>query len=249
MRQTNTLLIDADIFCFQAASAVEEEIHWGDDLWTLHSDLGKAKAKVERDLDKVAMTIGGYCEFIICLTDKENFRKEVLPSYKENRKGKRKPIALAELKEWLASKYESFTRPTLEADDCMGILATWDAYKPGTKKIIVSEDKDMKTIPCYLFNPAKDVKVKEVTEVEADYYHFKQTLMGDTTDGYKGCPGIGEVGSTKVLDKGNTWDNVVSAFVHKGLTQGEALVQARVARICRASDYDFKKKEVILWTP
>jgi DNA polymerase-1 len=246
---TRALLIDADIFCFQAASAVEEEIHWGDDLWTLHSDIGRAKAKVLSDLDKVATTIGGHCEFVICLTDKANFRNEVLPSYKENRKGKRKPLALAALKEWLAGEYESFTRPNLEADDCMGILATWDAYKPDTTKVIVSEDKDMQTIPCYLFNPAKDKEIRVISEHEADYYHLKQALMGDSTDGYKGCPGIGEVGATRLLDKGLSWDAVVSAFAKKGLTQDDALTQARVARICRASDYDFKNKEVILWTP
>jgi DNA polymerase-1 len=42
---------------------------------------------------------------------------------------------------------------------------------------------------------------------------------------------------------------VVAAFESKGLTEEDALVQARVARICRASDYDFKTKEVKLWNP
>lgn len=245
----NTLLIDADIFCFQAASAVETEINWGDDLWTLHSDVGRAKAKILRDLDKVAETIGGHCEFIICLTDAENFRKDVLPSYKANRVNKRKPLALGELKQWLSEHYESFALPRLEADDCMGILATRAEYKPGTKKIIVSEDKDMQTIPCFLFNPAKDKEVRTISEEEADYFHRKQTLMGDATDGYKGCPGVGEVGATRLLQFDTSWENIVKAFVKKGLTEEDALVQARVARICRASDYNFKDKEVKLWMP
>ena len=33
------------------------------------------------------------------------------------------------------------------------------------------------------------------------------------------------------------------------LYTADAIIQARVARIYRASDYDFKKKEVILWSP
>ena len=41
----------------------------------------------------------------------------------------------------------------------------------------------------------------------------------------------------------------MEAFEKKGLTEDDALLQARVARILRASDYDFKKKEPIMWTP
>jgi 5'-3' exonuclease len=45
------------------------------------------------------------------------------------------------------------------------------------------------------------------------------------------------------------WDIVVSHYRAAGLTEHEALIQARVARILRATDYDFKKKELKLWTP
>jgi len=38
-----TLLIDGDIICYEAASAVEQEIDWGEDLWTLHSNLDEAR--------------------------------------------------------------------------------------------------------------------------------------------------------------------------------------------------------------
>jgi DNA polymerase-1 len=42
---------------------------------------------------------------------------------------------------------------------------------------------------------------------------------------------------------------VVALYARYGLTEDDALVQARVARICRASDYDFKDRKVIHWTP
>ncbi|UZT50427.1 exonuclease [Enterobacter phage 04_vB_Eclo_IJM] len=42
---------------------------------------------------------------------------------------------------------------------------------------------------------------------------------------------------------------MVTLAAKAGMTEQELLVQAQVARICRASDYDPKSKEVILWTP
>ena len=73
--------------------------------------------------------------------------------------------------------------------------------------------------------------------------------MGDATDGYSGCPGIGPKTAEKVLEQGCDWATVVGCFKAKGLSEEAALIQARVARICHAKDYDFEKKEVILWNP
>lgn len=129
----------------------------------------------------------------------------------------------------------------------MGILSTHPKLVPG-KRIIVSEDKDLQTIPGWIWNPAKDAKPRYISEEQADYFHLYQTLVGDTTDGYKGCPGIGKTKAPGILQEGG-WEAVRSAYARKGLTEEDALLQARVARICRASDYDFKKQEVILWNP
>ncbi len=76
----------------------------------------------------------------------------------------------------------------------MGILSTHPTKIQG-KKIIVSEDKDMRTIPGWLYNPGpnKDIEPKYINEFEADRYHLYQTITGDSTDGYKGCPGAGPI--------------------------------------------------------
>ena len=68
-------------------------------------------------------------------------------------------------------------------------------------------------------------------------------------DSYKGCPSVGAVTAKKILDKTPTWEAVVEQFVKKNLTEEDALVQARIARILRAEDYDFKAKKPILWKP
>ena len=79
-----------------------------------------------------------------------------------------------------------------------------------------------------------------------------QTLVGDSTDGYKGCPGVGKVKAGRMLTglkQVEMWEAVVEAYKRKNKTEEDALQQARVARICRATDYDYKEKKVKLWCP
>ena len=243
------LLFDADMIVFESCSSVEHEIQWEDDLWTLHSDAADAKAiiddKVKSLVDRVLNLtehVGEY-EIIMCFTDDENFRKKILPTYKANRIGKRKPVCYRGVKEWVKENYNSYQRPTLEADDCIGILAT---LKPNC--VIISGDKDFKSVPGRFFNYRKG-ELYEISKEQADYAHMFQTLIGDTADNYSGCPGVGEKTAEKLLANGHSWDIIVEQFEKKGLTEHDALVQARVARILRKSDYDLKRKEVILWTP
>lgn len=217
-------------------------------------------------------------ELIVCLTCPDsNWRNQVLPSYKGNRKGIERPLLLEPIKQFMAAEYQSFRKPSLEADDCLGILSTHPKLIAG-KKISVSADKDIKTVPGWLWNPDKDKEPYLITQEEADYWHLLQTLMGDTTDGYKGCPGVGfetahdlltnpyllvpyehelkagkrkgeiEIRYTKEPTD-DLWASIVSLYEYKGLTEKDALTQARVARICRHTDYNFQTQEPIYWTP
>jgi len=45
------------------------------------------------------------------------------------------------------------------------------------------------------------------------------------------------------------WSAVVDAYESKGLTEEDAVMQARMARILRAEDWDFGKKAPRLWCP
>lgn len=240
-----TALIDADVLAYQAAAAGEKPVNWGDGLWTLHSYeedvLQMFEDKLKGLLDKLEAD-----HYILAFTSPNNFRYSVLPSYKGNRVDKRKPLLLSWIRERAMASHESFLKAGLEGDDCLGILATCGRY---TDPVICSIDKDFKTIPGKFYDFGKDV-LYDISEAEADWWHMYQTLIGDTTDGYKGCPGVGPVAAKKILDQeGDMWTNVVAAFTKAKLGPEEALVQARVARICRASDYSFNKKEVILWNP
>lgn len=246
------VIIDADVLSVQAAVVNQKAIRWGGDeegeraLWTLHAfeEDGEATftGMVQNLIDKT-----GADEALLVFSDKVNWRKTVLPTYKHNRSKTVQPLLRSHLTTWAQETFPSISKPTLEGDDVCGILLT-RARKFGEEIVVASIDKDFKTVPGHHYNFNTDTFF-EVTEEEADYWHLYQTLMGDTTDGYSGCPGIGPVAAKRLLDKSPTWDTVVAAFDKAGLCEEEALVQARVARILRASDYDFKNQKVKLWTP
>ena len=78
-----------------------------------------------------------------------------------------------------------------------------------------------------------------------------QTLTGDPTDGYPGCKGVGPVGATKALQghpEGH-WGAIVALYEKQGLTEADALLNARMAYMLRAHNYDFNTKEITHWTP
>lgn len=261
-----TLLVDADIVAYKFAAAAEENFCFDEDQpLQLLDNFEQVTVQVDEYLGDLMQKLGG-TKLILALScpSEENFRLSVLPSYKENRKGIQRPTYLKQVREWLSKQYPKaiYQRPTLEGDDVMGILATSKVI-PG-KKIVVSEDKDLKQIPGWLYNPRKDDKPHQVHEKDGDYYFYTQMLTGDPTDNYKGCPGIGKVRAEKILSEALDtvsdlaepytyrqvlWEAVVKTYESKGLTEEDALVQARVARICQASDYDFKGRKVILWSP
>ena len=246
MDEKRTLLIDGDILLYREASAVEVELDWGDDWWTLHGDAREAMERVDLWIADIKELLDA-TEAILTLTGESNWRKDVLPTYKANRKGKRKPVVYPALKNYVIETYKTAIFDRLEADDVMGILQTDPHNKHET--IIVSEDKDMMTIPGKLYRPIRPEEgVQDISVEEADRNHLTQALTGDSTDGYGGCPGIGPKTAAKVL-KENEWSLVVAAYEKAGLTEEDALIQARVARILRHGEYDAKRNEVNLWNP
>lgn len=238
-------LIDADILAYQAASSAEQATDWGDGLWTLHCFEREAIVSFESLIRRIE-TATEATKVVLCFSDKMNWRKSILPTYKSNRSGVRKPMLLRYLRDYAGLHYYVREIPTLEGDDVIGLNATGMLAE---HTVICSLDKDLKTIPGYHYNFGKEEFFK-VTKEEADHWHMVQTLTGDTTDGYSGCPGIGPKTADKILSgDGTMWEKVVKAYAKAGLGEEEALTQARVARILRYDDYDFENNQVKLWTP
>lgn len=247
------------------------------DLWTVHARQEETEVRFRSAIAALQEKLEAD-EAILCLTDGANWRLGVYPLYKSNRKEKRRPMLLPVVRQFALDNFRTYLRPGLEGDDCLGILGTHPKLVPG-EKIICTKDKDLKTIPGQHYNWGKpELGVFTVTEEEADSFHLRQALAGDATDGYPGCPGIGMdtaerllaervavVPTERILKSGprkgesetrwekveadSPWHTVVSHYEKAGLNEEAALVQARVARILRASDFDFKSKTPILWSP
>lgn len=245
-----TVLLDGDVVAYQIAAKEEQPTDWGDGVWSLHADEQTAKDALDVFIKGIMSKVGAqYLAIALSVPSEECWRKEVFPKYKEHRRSVRRPMILPVLKQHMRDKYDVWERPTLEADDVLGIMATSPTIFPG-EKIIASIDKDMKTIPGQHFDlKDRERGVYSVTVEEADYWHLFQTLVGDTADGFPGCPGVGPKKAEAILKDQPDFDAVVEAFAKAGLPYEEALTQARIARICRREDYDFKNKEVKLWTP
>jgi DNA polymerase-1 len=243
-----TLIIDADTILYQALSSAEREVEWEEDVWSLTCDHREARISFKSNVEYLVdeSKASGY---LLCFSAQQNFRYDIYPQYKSNRKKTRKPLGFLDFKSDVMEEYNSkvIYKPNLEADDCVGILGT--QMKNG---IIFSSDKDLLQIPGEHFI---DGKLVEITEYEGDRFHMMQTLMGDTVDGYPGCPGIGKVKAEKILSESGPdsdkswWEAVVDAYTKAGLTEADALVMARVSRILRTTDWDKSKGEPILWEP
>lgn len=246
---SRTVLIDADILAFQIASSLEQVFEFNGEH-VLHADLNAGKREVDNAVEYIIEKIDAD-RAALFLTGSNNFRKEVLPSYKGNRVGVRKPMILSGLRKYMQEVYGDlcFLEDTLEGDDLIGIHAT---MPHSGERVIYSADKDLKTVPGLHWCP-EDGEIIEIAESNADRMFFSQVLTGDPTDNYKGCPGVGPVKAEKLLegkvDNKERWETVVNAYQKAKLTEKDALQQARCARILRHGEYNFETKKVSLWTP
>lgn len=268
------------MWAHRVAAAEEKAIDFGDS-YVLTADLDTGRKNLDATIDDFADRLGAD-RIIVAISDDLNYRKEVLPTYKAHRAEVRYPMLRPALLQHLKDEYETFIRPRLEADDVLGILATNPKIIPG-EKIIVTMDKDLRTVPGLHWNPSKEGETKKqeptlIKPDEAELLFYAQVLSGDAVDGYSGCPGVGTIGAQKIVrepvrlvqteqeimrgpNKGtkrvrwlqepttDLWECIVSHYEKAGLTEADALINARVARILRHGEYDYKKKEPILWHP
>jgi 5'-3' exonuclease len=178
--------------------------------------------------------------------DRKLFRRGLYPAYKGERG--EKPAHFWQLDDYLREQHPCVAYPGLEADDTMGLLS-------GPGQIIVSSDKDMKTVPGPLYNPGKKTK-GVISQSRADWQWMYQTLMGDSTDGFGGCLGCGPTNAEAVLDEatslGGWWPLVVERFkkpktkryADQPQSMADAFLMAKLARILRPGEYDPATGEV-----
>ena len=247
-----TLLIDADYLIYSSCCACEHDIRFDVHNHNLIMDEREAMSMIDFKLkhyQNILDTEGykGSSDVVMCFTDYPTFRHEIFTEYKINRISKRKPLGLGAVIKEVKNNYESVSYPNLEGDDVLGLLSTNNKYD---NPVIVSVDKDMKTIPGLLL--AGDT-LELITKTQADKNFMAMTIAGDATDGVPGIKGLGMVSATKILDSAkdlaSMWDLVVKTYDKKGNGISDAILNARLVRILREGDYDYNTGEVKLWNP
>jgi 5'-3' exonuclease len=237
-------LIDGDELIFKACAATSSEIDW--DTGTSESrpvTFKEARESAERRLE-AWVEAAGADDYLVVLSprDRKLFRRGLFAAYKGERG--EKPQHFWKLDAYIRDNHDALDYPGLEADDTMGLLS-------GPGQVIVSSDKDMKTVPGLLYNPGKKQK-GVISQARADWQWMYQTLTGDPTDGFGGCTGCGATGAEALLADAAAldawWPLVVERFckpktkryADQPQAERDAVLMAQLARILRPGEYDPK---------
>jgi len=210
-------------------------------------------------VDDLKVATGATSE-VLCLTGSKNFRKE-LGEYKLARRKVDPPVLLGDLKNSLSYYFEIAQEDVLEADDLLSILMD-------SNSILASTDKDLNQVPGVHVNWAKNQRYT-VSPEDGFKFFLQQVISGDPGDGYSGVPGFGQkkakrfveelwgdleddiknpkVNSVKLAER--LWEPIVKLYEFKGLTEDDALLNARFAFILDSEHWDPDKHEVKLWGP
>jgi len=175
-------------------------------------------------------------DYIIFLSDGLYFRHKLYPQYKALRniyKNKTKNYSKV-LKHYLIVEHNAKIIRQIEADDAVAYTKT---LFPDS--IVCSPDKDvLHQISGTHFdyrirkNIDEETKIETIqkgvwvntSKVDANHFLWLQTLMGDSTDGIKGIPGVGIKNAEKILAKckvENYYSCVLNEYIkHYDVTLG-----------------------------
>lgn len=257
-------LIDADSLLYKVGFAIEDKTIWNEcevdagledeEDVQFFCDLEVCKKTFDTLIENI-MFATETNEALLVFTGSNNFRHKNPLGYKEHRKDIRKPLIYDDLLKYALANYNCKVVDGIEADDYVVYLKT----KLPDEYFLCAIDKDVlyQTVgEHYDYNNDRYVTTNEMDAIRYAYY---QTLVGDSSDGYKGCKGIGPVKANKILDDvldsctpwANNkqlhkayWEAVVEAYESKGLSEYDALWTMRLANM-----YQYDGKKVTMWSP
>lgn len=200
-------LIDADVYAYSCGFATQKTLQgvFGDEPYVDAEPVEHALALVKGSLAKLERILKeiGYGESHYYLTGKDNFRIAVaqVAPYKGNRV-QEKPVHYQAIRDYIKKKYGASVEDGWEADDAIASVSHSLGHDPASC-LIVSQDKDLLTVPGILYNPRKD-KIYSTSPAMALIREYRQILTGDTADNIPGCYKIGPVKAKKIIPKGLT---------------------------------------------
>ena len=211
--RSKTLLIDSDSLLYNVV------YH--------HKDKENDFDIMFEDFYSQVRAIGNYIEgsnFIVediiyfFTTCKNNFRKDIYPEYKANRKEQDKELRemVYKFKDYVIIELESEFQEVVYSDVCEADDLVRGRHD--NNSIICSIDKDLRQIEGAHFDYYK-VKTGDVDEFGYDVKDYrgwsyttkqegydlflKQMLIGDVSDNIKGVKGVGKVGANKIVTGSN----------------------------------------------
>jgi 5'-3' exonuclease len=172
------VLIDGDIVLYRAAASAEDD------------DPDIAMIRCDKTMEEILADTGA-TEYKVFITGTNNFRRELDPEYKANRKDVPRPRHWQICRDFMERHHKAIICDGYEADDALGMHQTNDS-------IICSIDKDLLMIPGRHYNWVKKI-FSEVTADEGLRAFYMSTLIGDRSDNITGVVGIGPKKAEKLL--------------------------------------------------
>ena len=175
-------LIDGDILVYSCGFASDANA----------KEQGIEAEPVEFCLNGVKENIRSLCEateaeeYIVFLTGKNNFRYNVDPEYKANRKDAPRPYHYDSIRKYIEQHHPCSVSNGEEADDELGRA---QVLAEPTTSVIISKDKDLDMIAGWHYNWSKNNKDKGMyytSQLDGLRIFYKQLITGDATDNIKG---------------------------------------------------------------
>lgn len=173
------VLVDADIVAYRCAATVDSTMEKDVAFYRMDVLLQQILEATESDSRE------------LWLTGSDNFRKQVNPDYKANRKDTVPPCYLQDCREYLITNHGAKVSHGCEADDMLGLGQTDDT-------IIATIDKDLLMIPGKHYNWVK-MTISDVPYLDGLKHFYKQMLIGDRSDNITGVNRVGPVKAEKYI--------------------------------------------------
>jgi len=159
-------------------------------MWNMET-VDEAKDKFDSVFSEIMESVFAK-DYVMAFGGPNNFRNDLYSEYKLSagrvKSRSNKPTWFDDLKSHAVNYDGSILCDGYEADDQVRIWAL--EVKDKTNAIVVSVDKDLDCIEGLHYNP-RNKNIYTVEEDYADYFYWKQLLMGDSTDNIPGIEGIG----------------------------------------------------------
>ena len=180
----NLTLIDADSIYFRQACVT------------------KNKKDIRQGIDYMMNQIKRDClsdQLMVAVKGHGNFRKDLFPKYKANRKDldENLKVALTYGHEYMCKKWDAVMADGMEADDLVAIWA-YEAREAEAAYVIAGIDKDLLQIPGNHYNFVKKTH-QFVDDDKANLNLMLQCLTGDGTDNIPGIKGVGPKTAERIL--------------------------------------------------